>query len=138
MASHDDDMTMEAVDDPEQSKGRSIEEMAKESSESLEQLQREKQELQDRIRDQENEIQALKEEVARLTRDDNQTDKSMRSKDYDTGKETLSAEQIERYSRQLLLNDGFGVQGQLKLLSSSVLVIGAGGIGSAGAFQNYD
>jgi hypothetical protein len=44
----------------------------------------------------------------------------------------LSRDQIERYSRQLLLQDGFGVQGQLKLLSSSVLIIGAGGIGSTG------
>lgn len=42
----------------------------------------------------------------------------------------LSADQIERYSRQLLLQNGFGVEGQRKLLSSSVLVVGAGGIGS--------
>ena len=35
-----------------------------------------------------------------------------------------------RYYRQLLLLDGFGVLGQRKLLSSSVLVVGAGGIGS--------
>ena len=32
--------------------------------------------------------------------------------------------------RQLLLSDGFGVLGQRKLLSSSVLVVGAGGIRS--------
>jgi hypothetical protein len=44
----------------------------------------------------------------------------------------LSRKQIERYSRQLLLHGGFGVEGQLKLLSSSVLVVGAGGIGSTG------
>lgn len=44
--------------------------------------------------------------------------------------ETLTKDQIERYSRQLLLSEGFGVSGQLKLLSSSVLVVGAGGIGS--------
>jgi adenylyltransferase/sulfurtransferase len=42
----------------------------------------------------------------------------------------LTPEHIERYSRQLLLQDGFGVQGQCRLLSSSVLVVGAGGIGS--------
>lgn len=42
----------------------------------------------------------------------------------------LSKDHIERYSRQLLLQDGFGVTGQQKLLSSSVLVVGAGGIGS--------
>lgn len=42
----------------------------------------------------------------------------------------LRPDQISRYSRQLLLNDGFGVSGQKELLSSSILVIGAGGIGS--------
>ena len=45
---------------------------------------------------------------------------------------SLNPEQIERYSRQLLLHGGFGVEGQLKLLKSSVLVVGAGGIGSTG------
>lgn len=44
--------------------------------------------------------------------------------------EKLSMDQIVRYSRQLLLQDGFGIEGQKKLLSSSVLVVGAGGIGS--------
>jgi hypothetical protein len=47
---------------------------------------------------------------------------------------SLSRDQIERYSRQLLLQDGFGVAGQHKLSSSSVLIIGAGGIGSTGTF----
>jgi adenylyltransferase/sulfurtransferase len=42
----------------------------------------------------------------------------------------LRPDQISRYSRQLLLSDGFGVEGQRELLSTSVLVIGAGGIGS--------
>jgi len=42
----------------------------------------------------------------------------------------LRPDQISRYSRQLLLNDGFGVAGQKKLLSTSILVVGAGGIGS--------
>lgn len=43
---------------------------------------------------------------------------------------TLAPEQITRYSRQLLLNDGFGVSGQLRMINASVLVVGAGGIGS--------
>eukprot|EP00980_Cylindrotheca_fusiformis_P018844 scaffold6278_cov105-Cylindrotheca_fusiformis.AAC.3 len=42
----------------------------------------------------------------------------------------LTASQIQRYSRQLLMSNGFGVEGQLKLLQSSVLIVGAGGIGS--------
>lgn len=46
-------------------------------------------------------------------------------------KGTLSPDEVMRYSRQLLLTDGFGVEGQIKLLSSSILVIGAGGIGSS-------
>ncbi|KAH9272739.1 hypothetical protein BASA83_004941 [Batrachochytrium salamandrivorans] len=41
----------------------------------------------------------------------------------------LSTAQIERYSRQLLLPD-IGVHGQSKLCNSSVLVVGAGGLGS--------
>ncbi|CAH2069901.1 unnamed protein product [Thlaspi arvense] len=41
----------------------------------------------------------------------------------------LSPDQIYRYSRQLLL-PSFGVEGQSNLLKSSVLVIGAGGLGS--------
>ena len=44
--------------------------------------------------------------------------------------ENDQTDQISRYPRQLLLLDGFGVLGQRKLLSSSVLVVGAGGIGS--------
>mmetsp|Transcript_12581 Transcript_12581/g.23591 ORF Transcript_12581/g.23591 Transcript_12581/m.23591 type:complete len:454 (-) Transcript_12581:32-1393(-) len=42
----------------------------------------------------------------------------------------LTANEISRYSRQLLLTQGWGVKGQKKLGSSSVLVVGAGGIGS--------
>lgn len=44
----------------------------------------------------------------------------------------LSKEQIARYSRQLLLPE-LGVPGQQKLLKSSVLLIGAGGLGSPAA-----
>lgn len=41
----------------------------------------------------------------------------------------LSPDMIYRYSRQLLL-PSFGVQGQSNLLKSSILVVGAGGLGS--------
>lgn len=41
----------------------------------------------------------------------------------------LSAEQRRRYSRQLILEE-IGEEGQKKLLKSSVLIIGAGGLGS--------
>lgn len=43
--------------------------------------------------------------------------------------DALTNEQHERYSRQLLLPD-VGVAGQLRLLRSRVLVVGAGGLGS--------
>lgn len=41
----------------------------------------------------------------------------------------LSSEQLERYSRNILLKQ-VGIKGQEKLLASKVLVIGAGGLGS--------
>jgi adenylyltransferase/sulfurtransferase len=44
--------------------------------------------------------------------------------------EEFSREQIERYSRHIRLA-GFGPGGQRKLLESSVLMVGAGGLGSA-------
>ena len=40
----------------------------------------------------------------------------------------LSDEQLQRYSRQLLLHD-FDVAGQERLLRSRVLVVGLGGLG---------
>jgi len=45
----------------------------------------------------------------------------------------LSKEQIARYSRQLILPE-IGVRGQERLLVSSVLVVGAGGLGSPAAW----
>ena len=42
----------------------------------------------------------------------------------------LSEEQIKRYARQLIMPE-IGGSGQLKLLESSVIVIGAGGLGSS-------
>ena len=42
---------------------------------------------------------------------------------------TLTAEQRDRYSRHLLLNE-VGIEGQQKLLDAKVLLLGAGGLGS--------
>ncbi|MBZ4687504.1 MAG: hypothetical protein PWQ96_2351 [Clostridia bacterium] len=44
----------------------------------------------------------------------------------------FSNEQLERYSRHIILKD-FGPEGQHKLLNSKVLIIGAGGLGSPAA-----
>jgi len=44
----------------------------------------------------------------------------------------LTKDQIARYSRQLILPE-VGVQGQERLLKSSILIIGAGGLGSPAA-----
>ena len=45
----------------------------------------------------------------------------------------LTVEQKERYARHLML-EGVGEEGQQKLLEGSVLVIGAGGLGSPALF----
>jgi adenylyltransferase/sulfurtransferase len=44
----------------------------------------------------------------------------------------LSKEQVERYSRHLLL-PSFGVAGQGKLCNAKVLIVGCGGLGSPAA-----
>ncbi|SJZ78657.1 HesA/MoeB/ThiF family protein [Selenihalanaerobacter shriftii] len=44
----------------------------------------------------------------------------------------FSEEELERYSRHIILED-VGVEGQYKLLNSSVLIIGAGGLGTPAA-----
>ena len=48
--------------------------------------------------------------------------------------ETLSNEQLEKYYNSISLKE-IGEKGQLKLLNSSVLVVGAGGLGSASLLQ---
>ena len=43
-------------------------------------------------------------------------------------KKNLSTKQIEKYSRQIVLKN-VGTIGQKKILSSNVLIVGAGGLG---------
>lgn len=45
----------------------------------------------------------------------------------------FSEEQLERYSRHILLQD-VGVEGQVRIMNGRVLIIGAGGLGSPAAF----
>lgn len=42
--------------------------------------------------------------------------------------ETLSADEVRRYSRQLIMSE-IGVEGQLRLKNGSVLIVGCGGLG---------
>ena len=44
-------------------------------------------------------------------------------------KSQLNKNLIERFSRQIILKD-IGILGQKKILSSKVLIVGAGGLGS--------
>ena len=85
--------------------------------------------LQERIREleRENEELRVKHKISRST---SQEEGGENATFDDETHMQLSPKEIERYSRQLLIAGGFGVKGQLKLLSSSVLIIGAGGIGS--------
>ena len=41
----------------------------------------------------------------------------------------FSEEQIERYSRHILLQD-VGIEGQEKIMNAKVLIVGAGGLGA--------
>jgi len=49
--------------------------------------------------------------------------------DVGAGQAILTKEQLQRYSRQIILNE-VGVEGQRRLLDSKVLIVGAGGLGS--------
>ena len=44
----------------------------------------------------------------------------------------FTEQQLERYSRHILLED-VGVEGQVKIMESKVLIIGAGGLGAPAA-----
>lgn len=50
--------------------------------------------------------------------------------------ETLTNEEISRFSRQLILPE-IGVKGQIKLRNANVLIVGAGGLGEIFYFKFF-
>lgn len=83
-----------------------------------------------RIKDLETEIERLSSSLAvkkaELT--------SLRqSKVFSSAAETLTNEEISRFSRQLILPE-IGVKGQIKLRNANVLIVGAGGLGKIFGF----
>ncbi|CAI9283514.1 unnamed protein product [Lactuca saligna] len=94
-------------------------------------LLKELQSLKDSKRDIEARISALEAQLRQI-QSNQQLNKKASSDCSNGGSEfghDLTPDMIYRYSRQLLL-PSFGVQGQSNLLKSSILVIGAGGLGS--------
>ncbi|CAH1428726.1 unnamed protein product [Lactuca virosa] len=94
-------------------------------------LLKELQSLKDSKRDIEARISALEGQLRQI-QSNQQLNKKASSDCSNGGSEfghDLTPDMIYRYSRQLLL-PSFGVQGQSNLLKSSILVIGAGGLGS--------
>ncbi|CCF58547.1 hypothetical protein KAFR_0E03960 [Kazachstania africana CBS 2517] len=69
-----------------------------------------------------NELAALKLENARLRR-------QVESQPTTVQEYPLSLEEYRRYGRQMIVEDTGGVQGQVRLKNSKVLVVGAGGLG---------
>jgi adenylyltransferase/sulfurtransferase len=89
-----------------------------------------------RIRELEGRVRDLELQVRELEGEGSATSKAASNGSVDVPRvrssaEDLTPDEIERYSRQLITSNSFGVAGQRKLLASRVLVIGAGGIGSS-------
>jgi adenylyltransferase/sulfurtransferase len=71
----------------------------------------------------------LNEKRGKAVKEMRQIDDEIKRRKKKTEKENkLTNSEIERYSRQLILPE-FGVSGQTRLKSSSVLIVGAGGLG---------
>ena len=84
-----------------------------------------------RIREIEDQIERLKFEKETLVENLVKAERKERDKYTRNDSDSFSALEIERYSRQLLVSNGLGgIEGQKKILKGSVLIIGAGGIGS--------
>ncbi|KAK0050293.1 adenylyltransferase and sulfurtransferase MOCS3 [Biomphalaria pfeifferi] len=86
-----------------------------------------------------NELQNKEKEIQRLKKllgeDEHFKLLTVPEKDLEKQKEkseTLSKEDISRYSRQLILDD-FGVKGQIAVKNTNVLIVGAGGLGCPAA-----
>lgn len=87
--------------------------------------------LKEQLKEKEEEIAALKNKLARLEKSNVsalELQEKVTSLSPLQSKTALSNDDIMRYSRQLLLPE-LGVQGQLKLSQTSVLVVGCGGLG---------
>ncbi|EDW37219.1 GL26133 [Drosophila persimilis] len=76
--------------------------------------------------------QCLRELEAAIAAGEDSDEAEESSNDMPTPQTKLTNDDIARYSRQLILQD-FGVQGQLKLKNSSVLIVGMGGLGCPAA-----
>lgn len=95
----------------------------------IEKLKLDKAEIENRIGQLESQLSKKVGEVAQM--EDNQTSSYFNSTvdGHNTSCNGLTPAMIYRYSRHLLLPD-FGVEGQKNLSTSSILVVGAGGLGS--------
>ncbi|RNJ53045.1 Urmylation protein [Verticillium nonalfalfae] len=85
--------------------------------------------LRKKVIEAENELCALKNELARAVVE---ADGQQRPRPDTTWKWPLTAGEYERYGRQLIIPT-VGIQGQIRLKASSVLVVGAGGLGCPAA-----
>ncbi|TGO35623.1 hypothetical protein BHYA_0152g00300 [Botrytis hyacinthi] len=93
--------------------------------------------LRRQIADAETQLASLKLQLLSIEgKDDNSKDPEVTEEEslvtYDESKWPMSLEEYKRYGRQMIVPD-IGIQGQLRLRSASVLLVGAGGLGCPAA-----